>query len=545
MNLEYLPQPSLALARIGEHFLKDMQYFGRLRSMGPLSLEKLTPYGHKSVFIVDFFTLLQTQGGLRLSRDEDIPFYYNLKDWASVTAPAGYCGRDGEVTPSALAMSLFEGWDLRTTGSFHARLFKAALWRVKEHGLRSALGLMFDLYQAGFSGRPELYEVAELLLSGRCSASSDDDMVRRFLNGFPPDAARWHALIPSTDWIRPTRDGDEWVSLLLEQAATAIQRVRESPDFDEWWVRQMQLHGLLLTVSMLVKRFGGTGRLSLPWKTRLAQWEEIEADAFSFIGLAMTPGLPLPTWEMRANSIQGLAKTYRDRAGRNWKRRFLQERLMVPDGIRNIVLDTPEVEVPQRWRALSRRVIRPWMAVLRESREPDFFRVIRHPPEKLVNHTRIQQAMRSLGVEDSDDQVRHVRRVANAELGMSSAEDRRIISALNEAIGFARAQCSEEEQLQKFGDIDRLFRAQKYGAALVKAEDLLHAYPYSKRALDSVARLHEVRGNLQQALEHLIDSIALEPMNPRAWRSLADVLNRRGNEREAQLAVMCGRLIRI
>jgi hypothetical protein len=546
VNLEDSPQPTLALARIGERYLKDLQTFGRLSSVGPLNLADLTPYAvRRAVFIIEYFTLLQTRGELRLSPNENLPFHYNLRDWPSTQAMAGYCGSDGEVTASSFAMSLLEGWDLRTTRTLHARLIKAALWRAKDHGLSSALALLFDLYHAGFSGRDELREVAELLLLGRCSASSDDDMVQRFLNGFTPDAAQWHSLIPATDWIRPVGDPQaELVTPLLEQAAAAIQRVRGAADFDEWNVGQIQLHGLLLTVSQLVMRFCGTDRLALTWKTRLAQWEEIEADAFSFLSMAAIPILPLPIWDQEARSMQDLAKTYRDRGGGNWKRRFCQERLRVPDELRDLVLDTPEAEVPQRWRSLSRRVIRPWLAAFRDGSEPDDIRATSFPPDKLVSHARIQDAMRELEVEDPQVQVSLVRRMLATELDTSSAGDQRIIGALNDAIAHASAECAADERLEGFGEIRRLHSAREYGAALTKAQDLLRAYPYSKGALHSVARLHEIRGNLRQALDHLVDTVALEPMDPQAWRSLAGVLHQLGNEREAELAAMCGGLVR-
>ncbi|MER5257975.1 hypothetical protein [Streptomyces sp. NPDC002855] len=209
-----------------------------------------------------------------------------------------------------------------------------------------------------------------------------------------------------------------------------------------------------------------------------------------------------------------------------------------------MVLDTPEAEVPQRWRALSRRVIRLWMAAFREASAPDDIRETYLPPETLAPHTRIQEGMRDLRVEDPQAQVRLVRRMLAAELDTSSAEDPRIIGALNDAIAHASAECATDEQLEGFREISRLHSAREYRAALAKAQDLLSAYPYSKDALHSVARLHEIRGNLRQTLEHLVDTVALEPMDPQVWRSLADVLNRMGSERESELAAMCASPVR-
>lgn len=511
--------------------------------------------------------MLESAAGLRFSPEERFPFFYHLDEtppgaprmapWPRSEPPAGYTGDSHGIRPSTLATALIRGWGLRMLGTSKGRLFKAALWQVKVAGLESALTLLFDLLQAGFTATDDVRWACRLLLHGRCRAGSDEAMVTAFLDGTDAEASSWRSLAPDAAWLDTdageVRAEGHIISALLARGAQEIDRVRSSGDYDAWHVGQIQLCKLLPTIHSLVDEFLGVSRLPLSWRAKLSQWEEISSDGVGVFGLANFPDAPLPSWNgTEAKYAAQLMERYRARGGGNWRSRFFRERLLVPDGLRERILDDATlVDAPEEWSGLSRRVIRPWMAANRSFATPDRSRSAPIPAEDLVNHPAVKSAFRTLGVADQAEQVRMTRAYIEGDsfkrptaspfmrrldsgdeseeqvpvfyinLGLQkpSSEEQRVFDALNEVLPSAQAEYIENEQTQE-----------------IEAELRIRTYPYSMRALIDAVVQRVAVGDTEQAIEGLIDLVVLEPTAGPAWRSLAGLLADSGHEREASLA---------
>lgn len=571
MMLADLPQPSLALTRIADLYLRELQAFGRLTSAEhKLGVETWGTYVLVRVNVIQsFFKALESKAGLRFAPADRYPFYYHLDlqpgaalpaqvgAWPSSAPPAGYTTDAPDVRPSTLTTSLVNGWWHRTSGTCKGRLIKAALWQVKAAGLHNALTLLFDLHRAGFAATDDLYGAIRVLLHGRSRVSSDEAMVAAFIGSADVDGAAWRFLEPDTAWIEPgeARAEADVIDALLAQGSAEVDRVRRSVDYDEWHIGQAQLSKLLFSIHRLVDEFWGVNRLPRVWQAKLDQWEEIFCDSLGDLGLAYLPQAPLPTWNVtEAPYANRIMEQYQARGGMNWRRRFLRERLLVPAGLqRHLLDDLTAPDAPDEWRGLSRRVIRPWMAAYRSSAKPDLWRSVPCPAEELAENPKVQAAFRTLGIDDRTEQVSKIRayfdgkffkkssalpfnRRLNADtpdelpviylnLGLRppAPEEQLAFDALHAVLPDAQAEYTANERRQQ-----------------LEPESRLKTYPYSVEALNEAARQRVILGDTEQAVEGLIELVLLEPRSVRVWQVLAGYLARLGHEREASLVEICG-----
>ncbi|MFF1272690.1 hypothetical protein ACFVZC_04645 [Streptomyces marokkonensis] len=505
--------------------------------------------------------MLESTKGLSFAPGERIPFCYHLDPlpgvplqpgdsaWPTGVPPGGYTTDTREILPSTLAVSLKDGWWNHTLGAFTGRTFKVALWQTKVAGIHSALTLAFDLHRAGFASTDDLFETIRLLLHGRSRTTSDDEMVAAFLGHEEPDPLSWRFIVPETAWLESgrARVHESVIDLLLARGMEEIDYVRKSADYDEWRIGQAQLFKLLLIIQRLIMEFWGADRLPLAWRAKLGHWEEIGADALGVVGLALIPGGSLPTWRGDdARRMDSVMEQYRARGGGNWRSRFLRERLLVPDALRDQVLEGCEGgDLPDEWRWLSRSVVRPWMAAFRSSVRPDRWRPEPCPAEDLVDDPDVRAAFQKLGVSDRAEKLRMIRAYFDGSLGKSSSRPRPTtrkfvgdngIPSVYMNLGLPKRSAEEENVLialnevlpeveQKY--IDREMKED------IEAETWLRTYPYCQMALQKSYFQFKHRGDVDQAMERLIDGVVLEPTLSHTWRQLAELLDREGHEDEA------------
>jgi hypothetical protein len=568
MILADLSQPSLALTRIADLYLWELQAFGRLTSVEPkLNTKTWGTYVFlRANLIRSLLEVLESKAGLRFTPEDRYPFYYyldsgpadaSLEAWPSSAPPTGYTTDAPDVGPSTLATSLINGWWQRTSGTCKGRLFKAALWQVKASGLQSALTLAFDLHRTGFAATDDLYGAIRLLLHGRSHVSSDEAMVAAFVGDRDLDSASWRFLEPDTAWLESgeARADAGVIDMLLAQGSADIERVRHSVNYDEWHIGQVQLGQLLLRIRMLIDEFWGVGRLPLLWRAKLDQWEEIHCDAFGKAVIAYFPQAPLPTWDVtNASHANEVMEIYKVRGGKNWRSRFFRERLLVPERMqRHVTDDLTAPDAPDEWRGLSRRVIRPWMAACRDSAKPDLWRPLQCPAEELAKNPKVQAAFRAIGIDDHAEQLRMIRAYCdgkffkeprssppftrwvnsdtpdepaiiytNMGLRKPSADEQRAFEVLHAVLPKAQGEYIANEQRQKG-----------------EPEARLKTYPYSVQALNQAVIQRIRRGDTEQAMEGLIDMVLLEPRSVFAWVTLTGYLAHLGHWREASIVEHC------
>ncbi|MFC9704510.1 hypothetical protein ACFTWD_27870 [Streptomyces sp. NPDC056943] len=557
MILDGLSQPPRAIHRIADALLYELQAYGRLTSPanGRIAQPISTYVDHRATDIHRLLLVLERKAGLRFAPEERIPFAYYRSNWPTDAPPAGYTTDSPAVRPSTLAASLLEGWLNRVAGSGLSRLAKAAVWQMRAGGLQSALTLVFDLHASGFASGDDMGKALALLVLARSQSSSDEEAVAALIGTQDAEAASWPDLHLETGWLapgKPTVD-TEIMDALLVRGAAEIDRVRGAADYDQWYTGQVQLHAVLSTISGLVDFWEGHERLSLAWRARLKQWEEIRSDSMAFVGVASLTRSS-PSWHNDALYMNKIRRAYEARGGTNWRSRFCRERLLVPDRLRSLVLEDPQADLPAEWQRLSRRTIRPWMAAFSHSAPPDRCRAFPCPPERLVDRAEVQAAFDTLGVGDHAEQLRLVRAYLNREPVEEGAPPftRRLreeeqtagVPVYLVSLGLVRADPEQTRTLEVLNDV--LPRAQKEFITeelqqWPEPEAQLRTYPYAVVALNEAVRQRLDRGETERALDGLVDYLVLEPTYGVVWGALAALLRQMGHDQEARLAEACER----
>jgi hypothetical protein len=536
MMFDSEPNASRILAGLAEILFEELQSFGRLSGALDLNEENLRFYmQERSSFIVDFLSTLETHCGLRFSPRAHVPFCYNSRTWPELAPVAGYAGVDQSIAPSQVATSLILCWNLRLKGMLGRRVLVSALWIVAEAGLDSGIDFVFDLHNAGYADRNVVREVISLLLLARASCSSDEEMIMKFLGTTPGQPQEWVTSDISTEWVTQNKiDQSGWGSLgrLLQMGSKQAALTRDASSLDEWVLGNALLAGLLPAIMGIVNDL--SDNLPLAWRAKFSQWEEIAADAGAIFGVARA-GFNLISPYVRAGHVRVVAEMFRRQVGDGWQERLARERLLVPSQLQ-VDYDSGEyLDMPAEWRALSWRLIHPWVALLHPGENPEVLRVKGYPAEEFLQLDYVRQILAQNGILGEEAQKEKLVRYLSSA-GTDSADEERLMRLLDDALypryGVLRSVRLHDELLT----IISLQENSKYSDAMVRSRSLLSCYPYLGRIFLELAIAYDMSGTPEVALEYLIAGITLQPENPIIWHSISVVLNKLGNEGESIIA---------
>jgi tetratricopeptide (TPR) repeat protein len=517
------------LGRIAKHFFQELQTFGVLTSCDPLSDEVLNLYvDERAGFIRSFLKLLEKACDLRFSANSNVPFCYNVADWSDAAPIAEYSGGLVEVRPSEVAATLILNGAQRVKGTIHLRLITCALERLRTTDLQDTLTYLFDLHQAGFAGADELLEVSVLLLAGRAQVGSDAELFEQILGHRLTSGIDLRRVELTLDWIHvgPLHaEGKAILSALFDRASLQVGKVRDADDLDAWVVGQAYILGLLTTVRNLIEEF--IPEVPLPWRARLSQWEEIEADAGSMFDSASKRGFDTLTPQFRSTIAKLMGEIFRNQVGIGWEERFYRERLLVPTALRRQLLSPDDLPMPSEWEHPSWRVIYPWTIGIKRDKSPHGIRVVPLLVDELIELDGVRQAMLMHGISEPEQQ-----RLVLTGCLSGSQED--IMAALREVV--SQRDTLAELLESSFDTIYRLEMEHRYEDAADHARQTAQRYPYLPQAYLELAISLDLQGYPEFAIEQLIPAVFLAPTEPLNWQSLSVVLGRLGKADEAHFA---------
>jgi hypothetical protein len=564
----------VALVRITEQLFRELQTFGRLAAEAPVTVDVLETHIKNRLPVTNaLLIILERNAELKFSPTFRFPYIYQTVDWPKGVAPAGYVTPDREPYPSDVAKSLSASWALETrTDLLPYRLLKAMLWHAKEYGVTDALTFLFDLYDAGYiSNSQRLGEVASYYLLAAVGAESGDELIEQLTGCAPGHAADW------MDWqinLRPETPeplnipGGARFSGLLERAFGQIERVRQATDLDAWIDGQTHLCGLLGAVRYLARSMAND--LPITVRAALSKIEEIDADAFVVLktmerefptGQFMMTYARLvikladhsasfrklaPNLTAQIESIDITDPQYRNErerwAGILWPDhemldRVAAERLFLPAELGLRPNDVDESDLPLRWRTLSWRMIRPWMAVFRKGEDPSNVRIAPFSSDVILAIEGVCEIFDRYKVPEE------LRLGIVTELGnFSSRSQSRVDNEYPELERELRSYLPTEIQRLSASELDRELDGAytfvddcRYTEAAERFESLCELYQYSWPAYYGLAVCQIGRHEPAAALEQLVAAIVLNPRQKELWQALSRVLHDMGHGDEAGL----------
>jgi hypothetical protein len=518
------------LARLAGYFFRELQYFGVITSSGDMTDEIATSYiSARSGFIRSFLQTLETTCTLRFAANANIPFCYNTVEWNKAAPMAGFTAPESIVLPSEVAVSLTLNGMLRTTNSLEQRLLKCSLWYLDNTDLKHTLEYLFDLHYAGFTGYDELLDVAAVLLSGRCQAGSDQELITRTLGRPTAEVTNWYELKPQIGWIDVgsiDAEGKVILSSLFQRASQQVERVRTAEDLDEWIIGQAYVGGLLRVVKKLVNLF--IDKPPLPWRAQLSQWEEIQADALGMMATARA-GYNVLSPKMRVANAGIIGQVFRSKVGDGWHERFYRERLLVPAQLRQQLIFGEDLPMPAEWEHLSWRVIHPWAIGIEKRELPFAIRVNPPSADEVMDLAAVQQVMQPAGISEPTQQHQVLTRYL-------SGQDDEFTSILREVLPSDEGELSKKLLLADFDMLQQLDLEGRYADATQRARLMIERYPYLAPAYQELAIALDRQGSPELAVDQLLAAIVLAPRDPFPWQSLGVVLDRLESGNEANFA---------
>lgn len=607
-------QADTAFVRIAEGLLKEMSAFGVMAAGRDILPEQLEQYASRIPVTSMMLEAAEGTAGLRFGTDR-FPFVYNTVRWDKQAPLAGWTTDSAVPRPSQLPWSLLGSWMMalqEPERSTRNRLLRAVLWQTSRADLRSGLQLAADLSGAGYLlNRDDLKKVVALVLLARDQVGSDSDMVAGLLGGRTPDSPEGFlgaALSPS--WVTRTEvtsaAASALIQYLLQIIAPVIATARSSPSLGEWVLNQQRLYNLIGPALNAIRAVLPKPPLAL--RAVMAQLREINADAGNSTEmLKIKLGHRIPSYEMLANQALVVALQYRARVGDDWADRLCNERVVVPDQLRTLLLDitgdwpsTPAEShatnefigrqvahqkpgCPQQWAAFSPEYANPFVHVLRpELKDPRFVSTSPLGLGYLGQHPLIQQVFTSNAITGQEEQRSLLGEAAwSRPSRFLSKQDRLVIERIRSAAAGVIPLVAEMDVSQPLPEptwtqsplidelVEALAAADKATGMMILQDVMSGAmrlssegshmdamltlfqfqvrYPWCADAWAGLAAVQSAMGERPAAFHALVQALTLDPINAGTWGLLEGILAA-APETEAEsalVAAFAGRLMGI
>lgn len=356
-------QISRSLVRVAELLLSQIKAMGTFAIPGGASDNLKKPLINNMLLLTYvFMQSLEQLGSLRLEAGE-LPLLFNRTDWPPAAPIGGYPGMKDDPKPSQVVRSFMEFWDIQQELIDRPlapglALLRATLWQVREQGLAKGLQYLLDLQKQGYVINDlTVYSALDLLRMAAPKTVNDDALPGLFfgepvpMEGKAWIEAKFQDLSSSKIEEMPDcRNSNSFYETLLRTAIGEVARVRNSATYDDWMLGQWRLSPLLDNVRSFFD--GSVSQISPTVRPILAQLEEIRADT----GMIRTfrrqnfCGHPL-----RADLIatRHLIDAFKELRPRDWKNRVCQDRALVPEKLKDYLLNERDDPKPAGWQYIS------------------------------------------------------------------------------------------------------------------------------------------------------------------------------------------------
>jgi tetratricopeptide (TPR) repeat protein len=409
---------------------------------------------------------------------ENDAFLFNNAMWPSAGRLAGYTSSD-QIPFSASMLSYVETWDMqmrREDDPGGAR--RAALWYGQQCGnFRSALEMLFDLYECGYCVNYDAFLWAAMRIADACVRVSDSKAF--FLSISLADMTATNETYAKMEEIAKEEPQNDRILAILqwasERAHAKIVRVRQSANCDEWLIGNAELLPLCAFIAAVNETYASAFSPPATLRTVLHSLDEIRADTGGYFRLfhRLEKVTHLPTSSIAFWGI------YRSKFDTEWLDRIMQDRLLIPSALTNQIRSLPRLEDahdavwPRRWRYYSEVIAWP-LAILREF-QPELFR--------------------TSAVSFADDDP--------------AAQKQQIIEELTSGLKRALANSSHDENIQPL-------------------VELKEKYPWSMLVRRELGIQYDECGRHAEAIEELTSAVLLNPDESESWHELAVALRRKG-----------------
>ena len=284
---------SIAILPMAEQMFLEFQAFGCLCIDQNMKEKQLELYVRQRVRnLISTFQPLEAKYGLRFNEIK-IPYLSLAPNWPESHPIAGYTGSQDPVSPSSVVETYAACWMAEiVTQSLVRYLLRGALYRSTQSGLQEAISFLFDLFQQGWVvSSDSLVTPVLALLAVRSNVDSDEAMVRHFYGGQMPQTrqewleTRFAFERPEVKELSP--ECRPVVLSLLERGVKEIEVVRAAQTWDDWFVGQFKIRGLLSAIRRIVLQCFPNVPIGV--QALLSQWEEVIADAFGFTSFRRVP----------------------------------------------------------------------------------------------------------------------------------------------------------------------------------------------------------------------------------------------------------------
>lgn len=538
------PSFERALLPIAQLLFSELKSFGILASPSKIDSERLKDYIVKrGSFIKSLLQLLEEYTDLRFTAHQ--PYCYQTQNWPANLPLAGLTTGDKLPRPSDVVTAMVANWSVKFEGGYTSRALRVALWITHQTNLSNAIQFIFRLEKSGFMLGLGLDEALLVLLAGRSQVESEEELVRRCLRGsIPTSPEAWMPIELDIDWvdvqIAPKPAEQRLLAELLNIALDEVESLRNAASWDEWIVGQIHLSVILPIISNAYIR--RVPEPSLAANAILSQLEEIVADAFALTH-ARGSSISSRPFAQNFSSLRGLMMIFEHNAGENWEDRLFEERLMVPKALRHILLPQKNGSLPVEWDLLSRHLVQPFAIVWHHEYQPELARSVALFGEKLLASSTVQEFFIKHAITDAELQEIFFSEAYEGKSffnkmfdgtypkkELSKDELTKIIQSEHDKTNFSEWQNSLYQAIE-LSENGRLSEAQ------VLLNELAQMYPWSAMVQSELAIALDRAGSVEQALQHVIDSIILDLQNPLGWQSLGVILNRLGSHNEAVFAM--------
>jgi hypothetical protein len=380
------------------------------------SKENLEWMLHKKIATLRLLFQILSELGEDYSLMPPEPFIYNTNNWSKRAPPAGYYEPNIDLRPIEYLDSLFLCWYLQTTErpeAATAKLLRATLWIIREHGFLAGLRYLLDLADAGYIlGSAVIAPAFSVLCMARRRVSYDDDVVGLLVED--PSARDWtRAKLRAWDFeTTPIRDVNDDLTFLLDSCYSAEARARAALNADDWVIALGRL-GIRVEVMQRVFRSLGVEN-DLEYATHDSRFEEIRADCG---GHFMT--YRIQDAVMEGDRVQELWAGYSAMVALSfhhdseWFDRQLEERVLLPDVLMPLTGEAriiSQSRMPEEWRRCSDG-IRVILARLVFADESYPMRCVAQAKTRLLAPGRIEIALAPGSSEITTDLLNTVQRI--------------------------------------------------------------------------------------------------------------------------------------
>jgi len=320
----------------------------------------------------------------------------------------------------------------------------------------------------------------QLILAARGQVESDGALVRKLLDGEPPNRFEdWRSAAIAPDAIgqasvavlansrKAAPPIDDWVVSVADSALELVESTRKAASYGEWLTGYMELTVYTRLVASAARFLSD---VPLPVRTTLSQLEEIKADA-GLLSDVLGSGDGL--WYRNVFQRFGFfAGYFRMVGGDSLLQRILEQRLLIPDAIR--------------------------------------------PHANLVDVA----GLSFYTLADLPDGWAHI--------GWQSAH---VVAA------FSRATSAfDPPPADIHSAISEHIEAGRYHDAITQASKLLKEMPWSPELRGELAIALDSCGQSEAALEHILAAVFLRPTNPLLWQSFAVISHKLKHDDDARMA---------